>query len=170
MNYAADDLRANGQITESTVLVQRATARAYGAGATVANGSIGIDSPFPYRFQGVINKIDLRNIPETVPVPRVESVLTFTYDVQGTFSQPFIIGLAKFEPSTYLGAAIGAGTVGSIDTQQQPLHYTGEGDVTGATCIVSGRGSTSGGCATRATTAPSAATSASTGPAPLARR
>lgn len=132
MNYAADDIRANGQITESTVMVQHATARAYGAGATVANGSIGLDSPFPYRFQGVINKIDLRNIPATVPVPRVESVLTFTYDVQGTFTQPFIIGQAKFEPSTYLGAAIGAGTVGSIDTQQQPLHYTGEGDVTGA--------------------------------------
>jgi autotransporter translocation and assembly factor TamB len=132
MNYAADAIRANGQITESTVLVQHATARAYGAGATVANGSIGLDSPFPYRFQGVINKIDLRNIPPTVPVPRVESVLTFTYDVQGTFTQPFIIGQAKFEPSTYLGAAIGAGTVGSIDTQQQPLHYTGEGDVTGA--------------------------------------
>ena len=132
MNYAADDIRANGQITESTVLVQRATARAYGAGATVANGSIGIDAPFPYRFQGVINQIDLRNIPATIPVPRVESVLTFTYDVQGTFRQPFIIGQAKFEPSTYLGAAIGAGTVGSIDTQQQPLHYTGEGDVAGA--------------------------------------
>jgi autotransporter translocation and assembly factor TamB len=132
MNYAADDIRANGQITESAVRVQHATARAYGAGATVTNGSIGLDAPFPFQFQGVINKIDLRNIPATVPVPRVESQLTFAYDVQGTFTQPFIIGQAKFEPSTYLGATIGDGTVGSIDTQQRPLRYSGEGDVAGA--------------------------------------
>ncbi len=65
-------------------------------------------------------------------MPHVDSRLSFGYDISGTFSQPFIVGRARFQPSTFLGAQIGAGTVGSIDTQQQPLRYTGEGDVANA--------------------------------------
>ena len=44
-------------------------------------------------------------------------------------SRPFIIGHAVFAASEFLGAAIGAGTVGSIDTSQKPLHFAGDGEV-----------------------------------------
>ena len=93
-----------------------------------AFGSIGIDEPFPFRFQGTTDGIDLRDVPVTVPVPRVQSLLTFEYDVSGQFSDRFIIGHATFARSTFLGAAIRAGTVASIDTQQKPLHFGGGRD------------------------------------------
>jgi len=131
MNYAADRLQARGTITETAVLIDEARGIAYGAGVTTRNGSIGLDAPFPYRFAGTVTTIDLRNVPEAVPVPHVESTLTFDYTVNGRFSEPFIVGNATFARSEFLGATVGAGTVGSIDTQQQPLHYTGDGEVDG---------------------------------------
>ena len=131
MNYAADNLRARGQITSSAVLIAAADARAYGAGVTTRDSSIGLDEPFPYHFQGTTTGIDLRDVPREVPVPHMESRLTFDYDVTGRFSNPYIIGRAEFASSSFLGATVGAGTVGSIDTQQKPFRYTGEGDVSG---------------------------------------
>jgi len=131
MDYAGDDVHARGQITATQVLVANARAHAYGAQVTTTHGSIGIDDPFPFHFRGRTTQIDLRNVPKTVPVPRVESLLTFDYDVSGRFSQPFIIGHATFARSEFLGATIGDGTVGSIDTSQKPLHFAGEGDVEG---------------------------------------
>jgi translocation and assembly module TamB len=128
LNYAADDVDARGQITAGEVLIARATGRAYGARVATTNGSIGIDSPYPFRFAGRVDQIDLRRVPEPVPVPHVESLLTFDYDVSGRFSQPFIVGRATFfAPSVFLGASIGSGTAGTIDTSAQPVHYTGEG-------------------------------------------
>ena len=131
MNYAADNVRARGQITASEVLIAEAGAFAYGAAVTARTGSIGIDEPFPFRFQGRTTGIDLRRVPKTVPVPRVESRLTFDYDVSGRFARPFIVGHATFAKSEFLGATIGDGTVGSIDTQQMPLRFTGDGEIDG---------------------------------------
>ena len=131
MNYAADRVRARGEIASSAVRIAEATGLAYGAGVTARDGEIGIDAPFPYRFQGTVTTIDLRNLPEAVPVPHVESRLTFDYDVSGRFDEPYIIGRAQFAASQLLGASISAGTVGSIDTLQHPLRYTGDGDVDG---------------------------------------
>jgi autotransporter translocation and assembly factor TamB len=129
MDYAADDVHARGQITATEVIVGLASGQAYGAHVMTVDGSIGIDSPFPFHFTGTTTQIDLRNVPTQVPVPHVESLLTFDYDVSGQFSDAFIKGNATFAPSQFLGATIGAGTVGSIDTSQKPLHYTGEGDL-----------------------------------------
>jgi translocation and assembly module TamB len=131
MDYAGDNVRARGQITASAVLIAQADATAYGATVSTHNGSIGIDAPFPFHFQGTTTGIDLRRVPRAVPVPHVESLLTFEYDVSGRFNEPFIIGRATFGQSDFLGATVGAGTVGSIDTLQKPLRYTGDGDVTG---------------------------------------
>ena len=131
MGYEADSVRARGQLTETSVLVAAANGVAYGASVSTADSSIGIDSPFPFRFRGVVTGIDLRRVPASVPVPRVESLLTFDYDVSGRFSDPFIVGNATFARSQFLGAAVGAGTIGSIDTSQKPLHFTGNGDVEG---------------------------------------
>jgi hypothetical protein len=129
MNYAADNVRARGQLTQADVLIADASATAYGAALTTHDASIGIDAPFPFRFQGRTTGIDLRRIPATVPVPRVESLLTFDYDVTGRFADPFIAGHATFARSEFLGATVGDGTVGSIDTQQKPVHYSGDGEV-----------------------------------------
>ena len=131
MNYAADNVHARGQITTAAVRIAQATAAAYGAQVTTRDGSIGIDAPFPFHFKGTTTGIDLRRVPKEVPVPHVDSLLTFDYDVTGRFNEPFIIGSAVFGASEFLGAAVGAGTVGSIDTLQKPVRYTGDGDVTG---------------------------------------
>jgi autotransporter translocation and assembly factor TamB len=131
MHYEADAVKARGQITAAAVLIAEAEATAYGAAVTTRNGSIGIDAPFPFHFQGTTAGVDLRRVPATVPVPRVESHLTFDYDVDGRFNQPFITGRASFAPSVFLGASVAAGTIGSIDTLQQPLRFTGDGDVSG---------------------------------------
>src|SRR4029079_15220267 len=88
-----------------------------------------ISSRFAYRFRGRVDRIDLRHVPATVPVPRVESLLTFGYDVTGQFSHAFIAGNATFAESTFLGATVGAGTNGTVDTSVQPIHFSGVGDV-----------------------------------------
>jgi autotransporter translocation and assembly factor TamB len=131
MNYVGDNIRARGQITATEVLVAEAVAVAYGANVTTREGSIGIDEPFPFHFRGTTNGVDLRRVPATVPVPHVESVLALDYDVTGRFSDPFIVGGATFGQSVFLGATVGAGTVGTIDTQQKPLRYSGSGEVDG---------------------------------------
>ena len=129
MDYAADRVRARGQLTATTVLIAEANAVAYGAEVTTHDSTIGIDEPFPFRFQGRTNRIDLRRVPKTVPVPRVESLLTFDYDVSGRFAEPFIAGHATFASSEFLGARVGDGTVGTIDTRPKPVRYSGEGDI-----------------------------------------
>lgn len=131
MNYTGDNLRARGQITASSVLIANATAVAYGANVNTSDGTIGIDAPFPFRFQGTAANVDLRRVPVNVPVPHVDSVLTFEYDATGQFDDPFINGRATFADSRFLGAAVGAGAIGSVDTSQKPLRYSGEGDLAG---------------------------------------
>jgi hypothetical protein len=132
MEYAADRMRSHGRITAAEVQIAEATAVAYGAGVTATAGStIGLDDPFPFRFRGTITQIDLRQLPKPIPVPHVESRLTFDYDVDGRFSEPFIRGRAAFASSEFLGAAVGPGTLGTIDTLATPLRYGGEGDIAG---------------------------------------
>ncbi len=129
MGYAGDRVRAHGEITPTRVLIANADATAYGAHVTTGDAFIGVDDPFPFRFRGTTTGIDLRKVPATVPVPRVESLLTFEYDVSGRFGNPFIAGHATFARSQFLGATVGAGTVGAIDTSQRPLSFSGDGDV-----------------------------------------
>src|SRR5205807_4046004 len=52
MDYSGDQVHAHGQITPTAVLVAAAAAMAYGARVTTHDASIGIDDPFPFRFQG----------------------------------------------------------------------------------------------------------------------
>lgn len=129
MGYEADDVVARGDITAAEVRIAGGTATAYGANVRLDGGSIGIDSPFPFAFKGVINGIDLRQLPANVPVPHVESTLFFNYDVNGRFHQGFVRGTAAFQESTFLGVVLGAGAVGAIDTSAAPFTYSGEGDL-----------------------------------------
>src|SRR5262249_36559682 len=99
--------------------------------ASVAQGSIGIDAPFPFHFRGSMAALDLRRVPSSIPVPRVESNLALNYDVTGRFEKAFLKGRAEFAPSTFLGASVGAGTIGAIDTSATPIAYTGDGVING---------------------------------------
>ena len=131
LDYAADDLHARGRLTATEVLIYRMTGRAYGARLSSTTGSIGLDDPYPYHFQGSMTGLDLRLVPKAVPVPHVETVLALDYDVTGQFSQPFIKGRAQFAPSEFLGATIVDGTIGTIDTETRPIRYTGDGEIQG---------------------------------------
>jgi autotransporter translocation and assembly factor TamB len=130
MDYEADDVVAHGDITSTEVRIAAATATAYGSNVRLDTGSIGVDTPYPFVFAGIVDGIDLRQLPKAVPIPHVESTLRFDYDVSGRFSHGFLKGQASFGDSEFLGIAIGAGTVGAIDTSAQPFTYSGEGDLT----------------------------------------
>ena len=131
MNYAAGNVRARGRITETQALIAEATAVAYGASVRIDAGAIGLSSPYQYRFRGAAQQVDLRRLPAAIPVPHVDSLLAFDYDVVGSFTSPYIAGGATFAESQFLGARVGPGMYGSIDTSAQPVHYTGEGPLTG---------------------------------------
>lgn len=131
LEYEADDVVARGTITDTDVRIASATATAYGANVRLTNSSMTIDAPYRFHFVGTANGVDLRYVPRTVPVPHVESTLAFSYDVTGQFAQPFIRGNATFEDSLFLGAQLGAGATGFIDTQAEPFLYRGEGPLAG---------------------------------------
>jgi autotransporter translocation and assembly factor TamB len=59
----------------------------------------------------------------------VASLLAFDYVADGQFVNPYLLGQATFGESDFIESQIAAGTVGTIDTQASPIHYTGEGDV-----------------------------------------
>ena len=143
MNYAADDVRADGQITRQEVLIAardrrpptapRSRARRHRSASTRRSLSVLQGSARADRSAAECRP--------TVPVPRVESPLTFEYDVNGRFVEPFIAGRATFSPSSLLGASIGAGTVGTIDTVQTPICVLGRRrDRERRTCAASATG------------------------------
>jgi autotransporter translocation and assembly factor TamB len=129
LGYEGDRVRARGRIKTDEVIIEDAAADAYGAGVRLTSGSISFARPYAFRFQGTATRVDLRRVPASIPVPHVESVLAFTYDVTGQFASAFIKGGATFDDSEFLGARIGAGTTGTIDTSVRPIRYGGEGDL-----------------------------------------
>ena len=131
LEYEADDVVARGTITDTDVHIASATATAYRANVRLVNSSLTFDAPYSYHFVGNANGVDLRYVPTSVPVPHVESTLAFAYDVTGQFAEPFIRGDATFSDSVFLGAQLGAGSTGFIDTQAAPFLYRGEGPLSG---------------------------------------
>jgi len=132
LGYGADNLKAHGVLTPTDARIAAATGRAYGADLSVRSGSIGIDDPNKFAFAGTARGVDLRQLPKQIPVPHVDSVLAFDYDVTGQFSSGgYVKGTATFAESTFLDARIGTGTIGFIDTSTTPFEYSGEGDLAG---------------------------------------
>jgi TamB, inner membrane protein subunit of TAM complex len=129
LGYKADKLNARGTITDREVRIAEATGVAYGADISVENGDIAIDRPFAFHFAGTAGQVDLRALPEFFPVPHVESRLAFDYDVTGQFASTYVDAHAVFAASEFLGASVGAGTIGSVDTSVNPFRYSGEGDL-----------------------------------------
>jgi autotransporter translocation and assembly factor TamB len=129
IGYEADDVKARGNITATEVRIAETTATAYGANVRLASSTIGVDGPYRFHFVGVADGVDLRQVPSTVPVPHVESTLTFAFDTTGQFTSPYIKGSARFRESVFLGATLGEGATGTIDTSTTPFHYGGEGNI-----------------------------------------
>jgi autotransporter translocation and assembly factor TamB len=140
VGYEADQVVARGTLTHHEVRIAAATAVAYGAPVRLDGGTIGIDAPFPFHFLGTASGVDLRRVPATVPVPHVESALTFDYDVRGRFADAYLMGDARFAPSVFLGTRLGEGATGSIDTSVEPFEYRGEGELSGIDLAQLGRG------------------------------
>jgi len=126
--YEARDMRARGTLIVDRVLVDSATAVAYGAPVR-ASGWIDIPEPYGFHLTGHATNLDLRQLPETVPVPHMRSNLAFDYDATGRFANPFIVGSAAFDESTFLDAHISAGARGTIDTSGPRITYSGVGTV-----------------------------------------
>ncbi len=110
LGYKADSLNAHGTITDREVRIAAASGIAYGSDITVKDGEIAIDRPFVFHFAGTAGQVDLRALPESFPVPHVESRLAFDYDVTGQFASSFVDAHAVFAASEFLGATVGAGT------------------------------------------------------------
>jgi autotransporter translocation and assembly factor TamB len=130
MGYEADNVRAEGTLTDTEARIDRLRGVAYGSTVTAgAASSIGLDAPYPFRFEGTMANLDLRRVPPSIPVPRVESTLSMRYEVTGQFDDAHIVARAVFSPSVFLGAGLADGFVGTIDTAADPVAYTAEGDV-----------------------------------------
>ena len=140
LGYEGDQVRARGTVVSNEVRIAEGSASAYGARVQISTGTIAFAAPYAFRFRGSVEQIDLRRLPAPVPVPHVDSLLTFAYDVAGQFSSPFIRGQATFAPSEFLGARLDGGATGSVDTSPPGLRYTGVGDVSDIDLHRLGRG------------------------------
>ena len=126
--YEARDVRAKGTLIVDRVMIDNTTAVAYGSPVR-ATGWIDIPEPYGFHLTGHATNLDLRQLPETIPVPRKRSNLTFDYDATGRFARPFLVGKATFADSTFLDSHISAGGRGTIDTSGQHVSYSGVGTV-----------------------------------------
>ncbi len=61
----------------------------------------------PFTSPATAGQVDLRALPESFPVPHVESRLAFDYDVTGQFASSFVDAHAVFAASEFLGATRG---------------------------------------------------------------
>ncbi|MEQ1911168.1 MAG: hypothetical protein ABMA15_20280, partial [Vicinamibacterales bacterium] len=140
LEYEADDVVARGNVTDTDVRIDAATATAYGSNVRLNASTIELDDPYVFRFRGVANGVDLRQLPRSVPVPHVESTLALDFDVNGRFAESFIKGGATFAASEFLGVRLAAGATGTIDTLAAPFHYSGQGDLSEVDLNRLGRG------------------------------
>src|SRR5690606_17162644 len=70
LGYETGELQARGRVTADDVLIEAGTTTAYSTNLRLTNGSIGLDTPFPFMFSGRANGLDLRRLPDDVPVPK----------------------------------------------------------------------------------------------------
>ena len=124
--YEARDFRTAGTLIVDRVLISHANGVAYGSPFT-ASGWIDIPEPYGFQLTGRATRLDLRQLPKSVPVPRMRSNLTFDYDATGRFQKPVLVGSARFDDSTFLDAQISADSRGTIDTRGERLTYSAVG-------------------------------------------
>ena len=108
--YDARDVVADGRFDGTTVRVN-ARGNAYGGHAT-ATGVVRAGAPFALDLRGRATNVDLRNLPSTLPVPRVTSNLQFEYTLSARGDAWQASG--TLDRSTLVGASISPGTTGTF--------------------------------------------------------
>ncbi|HEU4935771.1 MAG TPA: translocation/assembly module TamB domain-containing protein [Vicinamibacterales bacterium] len=126
--YEAREFKTRGTLIVDRVLVDNATGTAYGS-AFQAAGWIDLPEPYGFHLTGRAAHLDLRQLPQSVPVPHMRSNLTFAYDATGRFQNPILVGTATFDDSTFLDAQVASGSRGAIDTSAEHVVYSANGTV-----------------------------------------
>lgn len=137
--YAATDVTAEGRL-RGRRLELNTRASAYG-GRVTARGHI--DRPGPGRpevvvsLAGRIADIDLRRLPDALPVPELETSLAGAYAVDGPLSRLRATG--TLEASTVEGATLAEGLTAAFQRDGATSRFEATGDVEGLDLIRLGR-------------------------------
>jgi hypothetical protein len=123
--YEARNVTGDGRIDGNVIRV-RASADAYGGHAAAA-GTVATGQALALDLSGQADKIDLRNLPASLAVPRVPSDLHLSYSISGRGA--VFAGTATMETSTLANATIGAGTTGHFKVGAGAPSYGAKGQV-----------------------------------------
>jgi hypothetical protein len=134
--YIVRDLNASGRIDDRTLRVN-ASAAAYGGRATT-NGTVQLGAPLALNLTGRASSVDLRNLPPSVPAPRVASNLQLSYRLNAR--GPVFSGDVRFDRSTFAGATIAPDTVATFRVGDAAPQYSAKGQVAGLDVQQVGRG------------------------------
>jgi autotransporter translocation and assembly factor TamB len=130
MGYDASQVQAAGSFKGPRITLSSAKAQAYGGSATTS-GTIVLASgrrPIEYDLKGTADRLDLRRLPASLRVPKLETVLSIA-DYHVTGSGAAASGSATLNESTVEGATIDNGTIVEFDTAHGPFAYGGRGTV-----------------------------------------
>lgn len=131
VGYDAQSVRARGRIVGARVTFD-ARLRAYGAAATgagVIRPAVDEGETVAYDVRGRASGVDLRRLPDRIPVPRLESTLALEYTLSGRGRS--VEGRARFGPSQLEGAAIAGGTTAEFAWRPGVLRYRADGRAAG---------------------------------------
>jgi autotransporter translocation and assembly factor TamB len=132
--YTAERVDADATIHGRRVALD-ARASAYGASAT-ANGQVTIpagDDPLAFDLRGHARDLDLRKLPVSLNVPRVQTNVAADYQAAGTIPESAagrrIDAEATFAASTVPGARIAHGSRVSVSMRGEELAYRADATV-----------------------------------------
>jgi autotransporter translocation and assembly factor TamB len=129
--YAASAIDMSGRFEEQALVLRQLTAQVLG-GRVAARGRVDLPvggRTLAYDLSGSVSNLDVSRLPDSLPVPDVESRLSLTYNLRDRGTGP--TGRARLQETRLLGATIAAGTELTFDMSGEQLAYTAEGRVGG---------------------------------------
>jgi hypothetical protein len=127
--YRAENVRAQG-VYVAPDLKFDATGNGYGAAASArATFHFPASGPMTYALAGNFSHLDMRRLPPSLAMPKLETVAAGQYQFSSTGRD--WRGSGTLSESTVEGASFGAGTTFEIDSTNRELHYSGTGTVAG---------------------------------------
>jgi hypothetical protein len=127
--YRAENVRAQG-VYNAPDLKFDATGSGYGAAASAkATFHFPASGPMTYTLAGNFQHLDMRRLPASLAMPKLETVAAGQYEFSSTGRD--WRGSGTMSESTVEGARFGPGTTFEIDSTNRVLHYSGTGTVAG---------------------------------------
>ena len=125
---ALTDARAKGNY-QPALLKFDASGRAYGATATTrATFRFATPArPLTYSLEGTFRDLDLRQLPERLSMPKLDTQAAGTYQFE--MSGRNWSGRGELQPSAVEGARFDAGTLLGIESRASRLSYSASGNV-----------------------------------------